>query len=444
MRRTRTRAALLVASLAMGVAGVALAESGRQAVVITPGSNQTFRVALQHFSHAAQAGPRPAKVNAFRETMSGALEYSGVFEMISEDAFLGPATTPAGDDPVCVDWSQIGAAALIDGNIEFGESSFEVAYRVWDTATCRVRLARRYTQPLSADQGRLARRIADDIVESFIGLRGVSATELAFVSDRGGNKEIYVMSADGTRARPATANRSINNFPGWSPDGDSILYTSYRLRDRPMLFLSSRGRGRPGLVLNGAAQQRSQYRGVFAPDGERVAVVLADDGNSQIYTVRADGSRLRQVTKGRAIHVSPTWSPDGERLAYVSDRTGSPQIYVSNGDGTNARRLTYNGDYNTNPSWSPDGLWIAYESRVNYQFDIWLIDPDGDANVPIVMHRSSDESPSWSPNGRKIVFSSTRRGRADLYVVDRDGTNLRRLTRDSGNNTSPAWGPFPQ
>jgi TolB protein len=289
----------------------------------------------------------------------------------------------------------------------------------------------------------IAKRIADDVVEAFIGVRGVASTEIAFVSTRGGNREIYVMDADGANARPATANGSINNFPSWSPKGDSLVYTSYRSGQRPLLYISSRGRGRAGRMLERLDSGRPQYRGVFDPTGSRLAVVMSVSGAAEIFTAQPDGRRLRRLTSNRAIDVSPSWSPDGKRIAFVSDRTGSPQIYVMDADGGNARRLSFEGTYNTGPAWSPDGHWIAYESRLEGQFDIWLIDPEGSANVPLVSHPRSDESPTWAPNARKLAFSSTRRGREEIYVIDVGGGGLRRLTQNAGDNTSPAWGPFP-
>jgi TolB protein len=437
---------LAVALLGAGIAAPTRADE-RVPVVVTPGSERTYRIVIQRFADAA-AAPDDKRVRAFREDLLGALEYSSVFRRVEEAAYLGPISSgPIEGAPplVCSDWSQIGADVLVEGQFERDAVKFAVAFRVWDTSRCRELLSRRYSQAAGADLPSVSRRIADDVVEAFIGLRGVAGTEIAFVSDRGGNKEIYVMNADGSNARAATANRSLNNFPDWSPDGDSLLYTSYRYQNQPFLFVSSRGRNQPGRLLPRLGDERSQFRGVFDPAGERIALVMTDsDGASDIFSVRSDGRRLRRLTNSRAIEVSPTWSPDGERIAFVSDRSGSPQIFVMDSDGGNTRRLTYDGDYNTRPVWSPDGQWIAYETRLESQFDIWLIDPEGHVNVPLVMHPRSDESPSWAPNGRKLVFSSTRRGRADLYAIDRDGSNLRRLTQSAGNNTSPAWGPFPR
>jgi TolB protein len=440
------RAAFGFAVLSTLVAQAAFAQQ-RAPVMVTPGSEQTYRVAAQRFADTSEA-PDEEAVQQFRDTLLGALEYSSVFRGIDEAAYLGPITSDPMDGApalVCTDWSQIGVDVLIGGEIVRGAKQFSVSFEVWDTARCASLLRRRYAQSTSTNPFDVARRIADDIVELFVGQRGVASTEIAFVSDRNGSKEVFVMGADGRDARAATANRSINNFPDWSPDGNSILYTSYRHRNSPFLFITGRAEGQRGRFLSRLGDDRALYRGVFGPDGERIAVVLSDEGEaSDIFTVRRDGTRLKRLTNSRAIEVSPAWSPDGDKIAFVSDRAGAPQIYIMDADGKNPHRLTFNGSYNTHPSWSPDGNWIAYETRVNAQFDIWLIDPDGEVNIPLVTHPRSDESPSWSPNSRKLLFSSTRRGRADIYVIGRDGSNLRRLTESAGNNTSPAWGPFPR
>ena len=443
MRRTRWFAPL--ALLVLAGASRAGAQD-RPSVVIDPGEARSYGVAVQRFADdSASAGARRA--DAFREQIVRGLEYSSVFRSIDAKAFLGPATTVSldeGESVVCSDWSSIGADALVEGTLRSDALQFVVEFRAWDTTRCTKLLRKRYTQPAQADIAPLARRIADDIVAAFIGVRGVSATEIAFVSNRSGRPEICVMNADGSNARAATANRSINTFPNWSPSGESILYTSYRFANRPLLFVSTRGRGKPGRVLSRLGDRAGVYRGVFAPTGPKLAVVMSAGEAAEIFSVSLDGKDLKRLTNNRVIDVSPTWSPDASRIAFVSDRSGSPQIYVMNADGSDQRRLTFQGSYNSNPAWSPDGRWIAYETRLEGQFDIWLIDPTGSTNVPLVSHPRSDEAPTWAPNGRKLAFSSTRRGRADIYVIDLSGDNLLRLTENAGNNTNPSWGPFPR
>jgi TolB protein len=439
------RILLLLACAGALAAAASVRAEDNPVVVVTPGSARTFKAAIQSFADRSVA-PDAERSRRLHEELGRGLEFSSVFETLSSQAFLGPEATVSLEDDrvVCADWTQIGADALVQGEIQV-DTELRVEFRVWDTVRCRVLASKRYRQPATADVSLLARRIADDVVEAFIGLRGVASTELAFVSNRTGSPEIFVMGADGSHQRPATSNGSINNFPAWSPDGEAIVYTSYRYQDRPLLFVSTRGRGHPGRLLQRLDGVGAEFRGVFAPDGKRLAVVLTRPGlSSDIYSVAPDGRKLKQLTAGAAIEVSPSWSPDGRSLAFVSDRSGSPQIYVMDADGSNQRRLTFQGSYNTNPAWSPDGKWIAYESRVGGQFDIWLIDPEGVVNVPIITHPRSDESPTWAPNGRKLAFSSRRRGRADIYVVDVSGENVRRVTQGAGDNTAPAWGPFPR
>ena len=429
---------------ALGVlaAGLLIAPVGhaqnRPQIEIQGAGSQSLRVAVQKF-----AGPSADK---FLVALTDALEFSSVFRAIDHAAFLAPTTTRSltgRRSMVCSDWTQIGADVLVEGVLRREGTDFTAEFRAWDVPSCRNKPGTRYRQLASAKRSVLAKRMADEIVKLFTGLRGVSETELAFVSRRKGNPEIYVMEADGGNQRAATANRSINNFPAWSPTGDAIVYTSYKHDNRPMLYLSTRGRGKPGRIL-GRLSAMPQYRAVFNPKGDVLAVVMSPKETTEIYRVAPDGTGRKRLTSNRAIDISPAWSPDGNKMAFVSDRSGSPQIYIMNADGLNVRRLTFDGSYNTNPAWSPDGSWIAYQSQVGGQFDIWLIDPDGSVNLPLITHPRGDESPSWAPDSRKLAFSSTRRGSADIYVVDANGENLVRLTRDRGDDTSPNWGPYPR
>jgi TolB protein len=414
----------------------------RSPILVTDPSARTYRAAIQEF---AELGPQrdAGRPVSLRRTLGDALAFSGLFASVETQAFLGPKVTPSLDSmPVCPNWRQIGADALLQGEVRATDAELSVEFRLLDVARGCVELLQKRYKGAKGDETRIARVIADDVVASFTGLRGVADTEIAFASNRGGAKEIYVMGAEGENVRRATSNRSINSFPDWAPDGRHIVYTSYREAERPWLYMLARGGKSPGRILRGLAGNAQLYRGVFDPRGKRLAVVVSQDGASDLYVVGHDGSDPRRVTDHRAIDIGPTWSPDGRRLAFVSDRTGSPQVYVMEADGKNVRRLTFDGTYNTAPRWSPDGRWIAYETRVGGQFDIWIIDPEGTVNVPLITHPRSDESPSWSPDSRKLVFASTRRGRADLYSVDLSGENLRRLTRGEGDNTSPAWGPY--
>jgi len=412
---------------------------------ITPGGLTAYRTAVLRFREAGSP-VGTEHIEELRNEIESALAFSSVVEPLDHDAYLGseestPLELKLGFD--CDTWKQSGADALVQGEVRADGPTVRAEIRVWDIARCsELKLGK--LEGGREGLARMGRLIADEVIEALTGVRGVSSTEIAFVSDRSGSREVYVMSSDGRDQRPATKSDRIKLFPDWLPGGRAIMYTSYGSL-QPGLFITSRSKGiRAGPILRDFMPGVPKYKGRLDPSGESLALVTSVDGAAEIFRVKRRGIEARRLTNHPAIDIAPSWSPDGRQIVFVSDRSGSPQLYLMDRDGGSLRRLTYTGAYNSAPSWSPDGRWIAYEARVRGQFDLWLIDPSGQINFPIVEHPRSDEAPSWSPDGRKLVFSSRRRGRFDLYVSDWNGENVHRLTQKAGRNIHPAWGPRPQ
>ncbi len=396
-------------------------------------SGRAYQVAVQRFQPDPQSG---SEVGLFHKELGAALESSSSFELVPTKAFLEPEQTLDLGAPMvpCDNWRGPGADILVEGRIELKGAQRRVRYRIWDIGRCRLQGAPGYIDADPNDLWLVARRLADEIVERFTGRRGVSATQIAFVSDASGNKEIYLMEADGSRRRRVTSNGQINLFPSWSPDGHTLVYTSYRSGSSDLWTLA---RGQSGRRLIDIPSEK--YRGIFGPHDGQITFVMSQAGNTDLYITRADGRGLRRVTRDRSIEVSPSWSPDGRLLAFASDRSGSQQIYLKEMSSGKVRRLTYKGNYNASPAWSPTGEWLAYAARTGSSFDLYLIDPETGYTTQLTDHPRSEENPAWSPDGRKIAFVSDRRGRKDLYTVDADGRNLRRITNGFGNCSNPDW-----
>jgi len=136
------------------------------------------------------------------------------------------------------------------------------------------------------------------------------------------------------------------------------------------------------------------------------------------------------------------------RIAFASDDSlGNSELYSVNADGSGSRRLTWTSQTEQAPAWSPDGTRIAYQSSLSYvnrlhgQFRLWVMNADGSAQTQLTFSSDSvdDEDPAWSPDGSQLAFGSTRSGNWNLWVMNADGSALRRVSAAFG--VDPAWSP---
>ena len=117
-----------------------------------------------------------------------------------------------------------------------------------------------------------------------------------------------------------------------------------------------------------ATQYELSSEPAWSPDGRKIAFVgMADDGNTDVYVVGADGLGQQRLTRHPKVDGNPAWSPDGRKIAFTrGDREWSPgqktHIYVMNADGSRQRRLTH-GDVHFSVAWSPDGQKMLFERR---------------------------------------------------------------------------------
>ncbi len=215
----------------------------------------------------------------------------------------------------------------------------------------------------------------------------------AFVSDRDGNDEIYLMNADGTGQTNLTHNPANENAATWSPDGSQIAFESDR------------------------------------------------DGNREIYVMNADGTGQTNLTKNPATDGVPAWSPDGSKIAFFSYRDGNPEIYVMNADGAGQTRLTDNPALDSDPMWSPDGSQIAFWSFSGGNWEVYVINPDGTGQTNLTNDPAWDGDYTWSPDGSQIAFVSERDGNLEVYVINADGTGQTNLTDNRADDDRPDWSP---
>ncbi|MCA9888428.1 MAG: PD40 domain-containing protein [Anaerolineae bacterium] len=151
-----------------------------------------------------------------------------------------------------------------------------------------------------------------------------------------------------------------------------------------------------------------------------------------------------QPTQAQEIPPELPYQGNG-RIAFVSDRDGNSEIYTMEADGGDVQRLTHNDSRDLYPAWSPDGMRIAFTSeRENHIANIFIMDANGLNQTNLSNSPNTDDRyPAWSPDGTKIAFSRvTVPGSSDIYVMNNDGTQQTKLL--DGNGTykyMPTWSP---
>jgi Tol biopolymer transport system component/S1-C subfamily serine protease len=164
-------------------------------------------------------------------------------------------------------------------------------------------------------------------------------------------------------------------------------------------------------------------------------------GSHNLYSVRADGSQLAQITDLAGDEDSPSRSPDGDYVVFAHTLRGDADLFAMNAQGSHPLRLTRHRTDEVQPAWSPDGRRIAYASNRDGDMEIYLLDLVSEEAEALTANRTWDGFPSWSPDSRNIAFASLRTGNEDLFVLNLASGSETQLTTNPLLDTHPAWSP---
>lgn len=263
-----------------------------------------------------------------------------------------------------------------------------------------------------------------------------AARGFVFASKRGGHTDIFV-KVSGSSARQLTRNRASDYGPVSSPDGRRIAFVSDRDGDDDVYVVNLDGSGLRKLTRDARAGSYDSAP-AWSPDGARIAFASTrDGGEAEIYVMRADGTKPRRLTRTPRYvsDTTPSWSPNGQRIVFASNRAGfdNQELYVMRADGRHVLRLTRSRDDDGQPAWSPGGRRIAFVSRRDRNDEIYVVNADGSHPVRLTSTTGQDEFlPRWSPSGERLVFWSTAAGRADrIWSISADGAGRRLVAAGS-------------
>jgi Tol biopolymer transport system component len=174
----------------------------------------------------------------------------------------------------------------------------------------------------------------------------------------------------------------------------------------------------------------------------RILLTSDREGDSEIYSMNADGTGVRRLTRTPGVDGAGPPSPDGRKILYYRNQGG---VWVMNADGSGKRTLTPNQGWNSPGGWSPDGRRIVFASNRDGNGEIYVMNADGSGQRILSPSPSSQEyAGGWSPDGKTILFTTDRDGNNEIYAMNADGTNPRNLTRhplNDGRDGGFAWSP---
>ena len=408
---------------------------------------EKVRLAVPDFKPSTADPQNAALLKTFNDTLWNDLDVSGVVELVSKSFY--PLQVPGQPPEVnMLSWNAPppNAGMLAFGNLGVAGGRLTVQgwlYDVKNSQSPQV-LGKQYGDPASDAAARvMAHKFADEIIFRLGGgIAGIAETQIYFVSERTGHKEIWAMDYDGSNQHQLTHLGSISLSPRVSPDGSRVAFSSLTKSGWEIMMYS------PDLnrTLSFPHFGGTNLSPAWSGDGTKLAFSSSRGGEAQtqIYVSDASGGNLHRMTTDHGPDVSPVWNrKTNAQIAFVSGRTGLPQIYTMEADGTNQQRMTDQG-YAVSPNWAPNGQFLALAWVRKYgpgepgASDIYLMDIASKQWVQLTHDGGRNDFPSWSPDGRHMVFQSNRSGSVQIWTMLADGSKLQQLTF-TGRNTQPNW-----
>lgn len=251
--------------------------------------------------------------------------------------------------------------------------------------------------------GRLIQVTSDHrLITSFQwGLRGGG---FYYVSNKSGQSRLWHIFIHSRNSRP------VNQLPiaisrfDLSSVGEWMVY-SRQIDDRQIEITDLSGTDDADRMATSCLINSSGINDcpVFSPDGQTIAFVSDRSGTPEIWTANSHCQNLTRITDFNDLRVgNPGWSRDGTRIVFDRTINGQSEIFTIRADGRDLRRLTTNDWDDLLPSWSADGQWIYFTEAGQNRSGIYRL-PAGGGDIEKVVAGDARQS-FESSDGLKLYF----------------------------------------
>jgi TolB protein len=380
-------------------------------ITVPSGTRALFKIACAPVSGDGDTS------KAIVETETRDFTLSSLFQVLDPQSFTANlAAEGATIEPSS--WRNVGAEGVVKGTTAMRGSQLHVELKLFVVSRGADAVLTKAYDVAPGSVRSAVHQFDNEVVKWFTGTPGSFGTRLVFSATVGrGQKGIFAIDSDGQGLGRLQASTNVALAPAIGPGGG--VYYAGGLAD-----------GSYGLFRIGSPTPVMHAAGLVfgvAFGGGKMALVVSNNGQSDIFVGAPDGSGLQKVTSG-GLNTHPAFGPGGQ-LAYVSNQGGNPQIYV---DG---KRVSWRGTYNMAPAWcnDPEGTRILFMGRDGATWDIFSVDPGGSAGSMkrLTQDQGSNTYPACSPDGRMVAFFSTRGG---LFSSNAEGMNQNKIASVTGES----------
>jgi Tol biopolymer transport system component len=240
--------------------------------------------------------------------------------------------------------------------------------------------------------------------------------EIAFVSDQDGDFEIYALNPQTGQARNLTNYIGMDYHPGWSPDGEHLLFLSNRDGpDTDVFVMTADGEE----ITNVSNNTVSDYVPSWSPDGQSIAFSSGEPGEEAVFVASVNGDNLQRITSAGTRSFGPGWSPDGTEMAFLTlDENGRTDIAIVRLEDAHIRSLT-SEDRMGSVMWSPTGDVMAVQTNLSSESTLYLLDLVSNDMQPVSNHETYPFRVRWSPDGQYLAYAeASDEGTGDIVLYD--------------------------
>jgi Tol biopolymer transport system component/tRNA A-37 threonylcarbamoyl transferase component Bud32 len=221
-----------------------------------------------------------------------------------------------------------------------------------------------------------------------------------FLPESGPLGDLWIIDAAGGTPRRVTSDLCEAGWPAWTNDGRSIVFSSARAGSRTLWQVGAAG-GTPVPLTTGAGEDDQPD---MAADGRHLAY-----SNTRSYwelRIRDLATNRESALFNRPIPILfPMFSPDGTRILFFGYADYAVAIFTVRTDGSDLRQLTSGREVNHEPRWGPDGKFIYFfQTRPTQTFR--RISADGGVSTEFRRWRwETENAPVFDPTERFIAFT---------------------------------------